>query len=510
MIREWWESKKAALQRRTLEDMKVVESLSGTGKPSNLLEQRQVDGYWQRMFQDFYDRLSNDPNFFGGVNNTSRRKTGGNFPFFDSEQELGVLRESARMLCGMNPHAKGLLNGLLGFTVGLGASVRVQPKKDVPEARAAEAETLQPQAQAHIDRTQVRNGWVRRHQEFFSRSRRDGEAYLRLFFLDNGDTDIRFVWPEQIRQPPNSTTQEYGFGVKPDPDDGEKIVEYAVYPVDDEQTPDYVPADEMISVLCNVDTGVRRGIPDFCWGVADLLSASSGLEMAMGEGSRLQASIAYIRQHTNATQTQIQSFVAADPSTTRKTDPFTGKDKYVKNYEPGLIVDTNQNTSFVGSPYNAGIAGHLEVSKLMVRSACVAWNAPEWLGSADASNNNFASSLVAESPFVKQIKLIQQIYCEAFKCLFERVLCHAVEAGLIPREVLELLEVVVTLPDPESRNGLVDAQQAAIEIPLGVDSRQQYADRHGRDYERVLKDNEEYIEDTGGMGNPLPLPPMPT
>jgi hypothetical protein len=509
MIREWWQSKKAALQRRTLEDMKVVESLSGSGKP-NLLEQKQVDGYWQRMFSDFYDRLTNDPNFFGGVNNTSRRKTGGDFPFFNSEQELGVLRESARMLCGMNPHAKGLLKGLLGFSIGLGASVRVQPKKNVPEQRADEAEKLQEAAQAHVDCTQTRNRWVARHQEFFTRSRRDGEAYFRLFHHEDGQTDIRFVWPEQIRQPPNSTSEQYGYGVQTDPDDAEKILEYSVYPVDDEQTPDYVPADEMISVLCNVDTGVRRGIPDFCWGVADLLSAANGLEMAMGEGSRLQASIAYIRQHTNATTSQIQSFVAADPTTTRKTDPFTGKDKYVKNYEPGLIVDTNDKTTFVGSPYNAGIAGHLEVSKLMVRSACVAWNAPEWLGSADASNNNFASSLVAESPFVKQIKLMQQVYCEAFKCLFERVLHHAVEKGLLPLEVMDLLEVVVTLPDPESRNGLADAQQASIEIPLGVDSRQQYADRHGRDYDRIEKDNEAYLEATGGMGNPLPLPGMPT
>ena len=53
---------------------------------------------------------------------------------------------------------------------------------------------------------------------------------------------------------------------------------------------------------------------------------------------------------------------------------------------------------------------------------------------------------------------------------------------------------------------LEESQRAAIEIPLGVDSRQRYAQEQGRDWHQIETDNEEYQDAHGADGPPLPLP----
>ena len=467
---------------------------------------RVVDDPRVAAIVDYLERQVSDLAFVG-ANNANMRKNGSDFPYFKNEGELAILREASRLCVRTNPHAEGLLSGLTAYTISSGATVTATPRKDVGDDAAGRAADVAKKAQFVIEQTEKRNKWGSRQQEFFHRCRRDGESYLRLFFQNDGETDIRFVWPEQIRKPIGTTDIDYGFGVKTDPDDAETVLEYAVYPIGQEGSPDpdLVPAEEMISLLINVDSGVRRGTPDFCFGVKDLLDAGLKLEKSMGVGSAIQASIAYIRQHTNATSSQIQGFVGSDPMTKTRLDA-AGREKYIKDYEPGLVVDTNQNTAFLPSPYNAGIPGHIQVSQLMIRSACVKYNAPEWLGSADASNNNFASSLTVESPFYNKVKQIQKPIEMVFTDLFERVIRHAIDCGVLPADTFDLIAIEVKLPDPLSRNRLTEAQVAQIEIPLGLNSPQNYAASQGYDYKQITVDNEKHREETGGMGSVLPIP----
>ncbi len=456
---------------------------------------------------DYLERQVADLNFAGSTT-ANMRKDGSDFPYYRNEAELTILRDASRLCVRTNPHAEGLLSGLTAYTISSGATVTATPRKDVGDDAAGRAADVAKKVQYVIEQTEKRNKWGSRQQEFFHRSRRDGEAYLRLFFQNDGATDIRFVWPEQIRKPNTGyTNEQFGYGVGTDPDDAETVLEYAVYPIGEESSPDpdIVPAEEMISLLVNVDSGVRRGLPDFIFGVKDLLDAGLKLEKSMGVGSSIQASIAYIRQHTNAQASQIQAFVAADPAMKTKLD-ISGREKYVQNYEPGTVVDTNQNTAFLASPYNAGIPGHIQVSQLMIRSACVKYNAPEWLGSADASNNNFASSLTVESPFYNKVKQIQKPIEMVFTDLFERVIRHAIDCGVLPADTFDLIAIEVKLPDPLSRNKLTEAQVAAIEIPLGLNSPQNYAASQGYDYKQITVDNEKHREETGGMGSVLPIP----
>lgn len=506
MIREWLQARRERNRRIALEEQIRADSLERQVKRRKGITEGRIDEWdWLGPWRDvLLDRMF-DPNFGGPPVASQQRKDGSDFPFFANEIQLGVLRDSSRLLCKTNSNAAGLLRGLRSYTIGTGATVRCVAKN---EADQKFADT----AQAECDHFIRINKFARRQKEFFTRSRRDGEGLFRLFPQPNGTCLLRFVWPEQLRQPPNYTLEEYAYGVRVDLDDMETATEYAIWPttLDAGYEPEFVPADEVIAVHCNVDSGVRRGVPDFAFGVGDRLNSADKLLTNMGEGSALQAAIAYIRQHMNAPVETIRAFAADDADRTR-SDPTTGKSKYLKKFEPGLIVDTGTNTNFLPSPYNAGIPGHLSVAQALIRSACANWNAPEWLGSSDASNNNFASSLTAESPFILGIKDEQETYCDAFRVLFERVLWFASQSGgRLPDDILDRLDVIVTLPDPTVRDPLQFAQANQIKIASGWKSPQMCADEEGIDYAQVVQDLQEVADAGLGMGGLLPIdPPAP-
>jgi hypothetical protein len=86
----------------------------------------------------------------------------------------------------------------------------------------------------------------------------------------------------------------------------------------------------------------------------------------------------------------------------------------------------------------------------------------------------------------------------------------------VGRGPCELVEVQAEAPSPVVRDKLQEAQTAAIEIPLGVDSRQRYVQGQGRDWHQVEQDNEEYQDAHGGTSRrpartaePPAKPPTP-
>lgn len=503
LFSDWLNSKRAKLQATALREQAEVKrharriELQEKQDKSprdlaelNLLESNNVIGIdWLRAWRDISDRMldfSRGGMAVGGGITSHLRRDKSDFPFFRSEAELGIIRDASRILCGDDPYAIGLLNGLESYTIGDGATVRVEAKNE-------HGKTLAEMAQRVVDKFCQRNKFQFKQKEFFKRSRRDGEAYWRLFAND-GECNLRFVWPEQIKQPPNADPAEWQYGRRSEIGDAEVTIEWSVFPADGvDLQPEYVPADEIVFIHLNVDTGVARGLPDFAGGTGDTLRDADKLADNMGIGSALQAAIAYIRQHDGAPAETVRAFAGTDASYT-KTDVFTGRIKNVRNMDPGTIVDTNQNTTFIPSPYSGAATSHLEVGKMLLRRACVRWNAPEWLGSSDASNNNYASSLTAESPFVLAIKASQALYADCFRDLFERVLKIASLSGKLPgidtKDLFEAIEIKVTLPTPIARNRLEDAQRNAIEIQAGYQSPQQAAEECGREFDRVKKDRE--------------------
>mgnify|MGYP003348257532 CR=1 FL=1 len=128
------------------------------------------------------------------------------------------------------------------------------------------------------------------------------------------------------------------------------------------------------------------------------------------------------------------------------------------------------------------------MSRPPIVTIAVRWNMPEYLISADSSNANYASSLVAESPFVKAREADQQFYKRHFRSLAWKVVQVAFEAGRFARygvswdTLCSLVEIKLDAPAVATRDSLKLAQTQALQMRLGILSPETAATQAGLDY----------------------------
>ncbi|HEY1188576.1 MAG TPA: hypothetical protein VGE74_13065, partial [Gemmata sp.] len=489
-----------------------------------LKESAALDYDWVGPWSELLRQRTEEPGW-APIGSLSARGKGAQFPFYQTEQELAVIRDLSRIVAGTNGNAIGLLRGYTAFAIGTGFKTKVSAR---PGADPGAAKGAVGRVTAWLDGWERLNNWGERQQELFRRTERDGDGALRLF-PDNGALKVRFVWPEQITQPPGSTFEEYGFGIRwarlPDADDGEGdydpecIDSVYVAHARDPGRGDHVSGEDIVLFQPECDTGVKRRLPLFSFQTREALDTAGRLTRNLGEGSAVRAAIAYMRQHATADESEVEAFrdAEADFRETRRTE----RDTYTpvtKDY-PGMVVDIPEGLAHVPPPVNSDTAAASAVVDLLLRSASARINAPEWLASSNAANMGaYTSSLVAESPFVKGIVSVQGYYRARLLRVVERALELAAASGLIRPGDLELVAVDLVPPSPEARDKDKESQRAKTEIELGVDSRQRYCESQDRDYERVQRENKEWAEQNppqqpppGGAPGPVqaPAPPAP-
>ena len=500
------------IRGKRLARLEIVE-----GRRDRLTESMAVD--WVSPYLDLLDRYRHDPAFSGPATYWQRRK-GRNYPIFQSEQELALLRAPARVLCSISSYAIGMLEGLTSYVIGSGYTYRAAKRKlERSSETSAAIDTLADACQAVIDEFLERSEWYGGErpgleEELFWRSCEDGEFILCHYNID-GLTDVRTAEPEQLTCPPGeSAIGDYSFGVLTPHDDVQKPLGYYLQWGDTHVDGEEYGPDEITHFRRNVKRSIKRGLTDFSFDTLDALELAGRLRTNLGDAAAQQASIVGVRQHSAGTEAEISAFVDADKDFDER-DPLTGNQVPTKRMRRGGWEDMPEGMLYVAGPIAQSQPIHLQVLQGLLRSAGVRWNAPEWLPSADASGSNYAQSLTAESPFVKTVGRRQRAYKSAFTRTMWVVLTNAANAGLIHaagrtwtiEEIRREVDILTEPPSPETRNKLGEAQQAAIEIPLGVDSRQRYAQSQGRDWDQIQADNEQYLAETGGNGADLPLPP---
>ena len=453
---------------------------------------------WVAAYDDMLDRFRGEQSYFNYTIATSAdRRYGQNIPLFRTEQELAMLRMPSRILCSANSYAIGMLEGLTSYVIGDGLQYRWAAKEGCEDVPAEALQALNAVTDEHVRRNQFHGGeQPGLEEEFFWRSCEDGEAILCHTPREDGCTDVRTIEPEQLTARPDAPWDEYSFGVKTPRDDVQDVQGYWIFfgtnPAEGEE---YDPA-RIVHMKRNVKRSIKRGLPDFTFDTEDAFRSASKLRRNMQLGAAIQAAIAGVRQHDNASPAQVSSFQEglADWQT---TDVVTGQQKNTQRYSPGTILDIGKGYNYVAPPSWGANAGSLvEILQAGLRAAGVRWNAPEWLASADASNNNFASSLTAESPFVKTVTRRQRGYESALgrSCLIATENHIAHHKGFLPvpglgkeidwRELKNKVELIVTAPSPEVRNRLEEAQANQIRVQGGWKSKQTVADEEGLDWKR--------------------------
>ncbi len=417
-------------------------------------------------------------------------------PALETEADLANQRAAARLLVRYNPVAEGILRALRNYTIRTGFKWRIVPEKEAANPR--EAADLVKLVQAAFDSYLDVNNWKAREKSVFTRSRRDGEAFVRDFVQDDGMTILRPVEPEHVARPLGSP-EEYAWGIKTDPDDVEAVEEYAIAYGEPDDV-EYVPAGEVHHLKLNVDETVKRGISDFfCTGEA--LEGAQKLLKNTRIGESIRAAIVGFWEYESASATTAGALVAAARNQQQPVsrDPVTGKAPNYQRYDPGTIIHGPKGKRFIQPPSSPNAAAQVSVLQACLRSIGVRWNAPEYLVSGDVSNTPFASNLVAGSPFVTSIECEQQGYVDFFLEIHWQALRRMAEAGWFRmggrtygyEELTALVDLACEPPAVAIQDNLQRTQIKQIELQNGITSKQQWRGEAGYDNDQIRKDLEE-------------------
>jgi len=458
------------------------------------------------------------------------RKDGAFWPIFRTTTELSQIRGECRNVSSISSTGVGAVEALSRYIFGKGFEYAADAN-DMPRGVRMDPTTLAllvEEVQVVIDEFTEQNKWTNCYgaldEEIHGRLREDGEA---AFMLESRlapggyarsassiGVKARTVEPDQIVAPRDSYALDrwlgyadsrptsWSFGVHTSRDDtDEPLGFHVVYPSDSGRY-DYVPAivghpanptKTMVFAKRNTPRTVKRGLSDFLPITGDVGRAAK-LKRNMADAAALQAAIAWIVENPANVSAPVAGGASSIVSLVGQHNlrTTTGTKQIDANAYPSKsILTTPAGRKYLPGPMGAERNnGFIEVYDLVLRSIGQRWLMPEYMISGDASNANYASSLVSESPFVKARENDQQglvgVFCETlWKViqLYER-------AGRFKRFVPDfqmlkrLVNVVITPPEVASRdpvaltntlviqkqNGWIDDRMA--QNKLGIDPEQ--------------------------------------
>lgn len=379
-------------------------------------------------------------------------------------------RAISRRLYDENPFACNAIENRISYIVAEGHTYDIQPASATPAAEAV-ARQLRDWLDAWIDH----NDWTERQVETTRRTDRDGECFLRMFTDNAGMTTLRYVDPEQVRQPQRQTSHPAPYGIEFAPDDAEQPIRYWV---DDRA----VPADRIQHRKRHTDRNVPRGVP-LLHPVRKNLRRAGLLLRNMSALVEVQSSIALIRKHAGKTSSGIEAFAQAQASAT-STSQVTGQTKHFHSYGPGTILDTGAGVEYDFPGIQVKADSMVDCLRAELRAIAARLVFPEYMLTSDASNAAYASTLVAEGPAERMFEREQARTAREDIELIRRSIRKAMERGALPPSTLDLVKLRAIKPDVHVRDFAKANIVRARLFAAGVLSPQTWSTQLGLDYER--------------------------
>lgn len=464
----------------------------------------------------------------GRISRPTDHKNGDNFPFWMTEPEHQMQRGISRHIVATDEVATGIIENHCNYVLGKrGFQFKVIPRSESDAGLAAKAQRL-------VDQFLEFNKWTGvLEREAVGKTPRDGELLIGL--EDRGGSLVEAVHldPSFITEPDSPRDLEshyrlgqleWKYGVASEPNRPAKTYGVFCSWYGSDTDWEFYPSNRLIHGKLNVDSDVKRGMSDFFSVYTNLCRASKLFGNTM-EGAAVQAAIAYIREHAPGVSTSaVRDFVDGLSTDTVNTPvPKGGTQRRTgRKVRPGTVVDTPAGMKHLAGPMGDSrrASGYIEVMAAALRRIGIRWTMPEYMISGDASNANFSSTLVSESPFVKAIEAKQGWYAVHFADMVMKVLMiKANVLGLLPRQVAERLTINVELPEVAVRDREKETRVRQAESDAGILSDDTWASEVNRNLAEERKKGARRKEtstapagpggaaDFGGSGSkPAPAP----
>lgn len=428
-----------------------------------------------------------------------RNASGQLYPFFDTEAQLDVIRAKCRVMGQVFPMAITAMEALTDYTVGTGYQFESQPIDDrVGKDFCRRCDRI---IEEFINRTNWKSD---RDRELFALGRCDGDMGVALFDVGDGHADVRFVEGEFITEPSSTRAIEdwlsvndkssWTFGVHTPAHDTERVLGYYVQWTPDPGDFDYFKAEDFELVKYNTRRKVKRGLSDY-HAILAWLMRHDKLLRGTAIGATIKANISHIEEYAEGVQrADIEQISFGSSAYTYKPSP-SGDTRYAEVSEPGTVVAMNKGVKYIPGPMGTERDPHfLAVAAAVARLIGARWSMPEYLISGDASNANYSSTMVAESPFVKASLARQAKYGRIQTNILYRVLNIALKAGKLRSFQVEdigdlrhVIDVVAKAPSMEVREKKPETERRKILKDEGILSDATWAEEEGYDYEEEQK-----------------------
>lgn len=461
--------------------------------PQAGLERRLSEAY-QELWDSFVDPREPFEDAGGGwlpLGAEDRRGPGGACAFL-SEAEHRSIRSECRALAVTNEFAINGHENRISYLVGNGHTYRASAKK----GRTDDGD-LPREVQLVIDEFIRENRWHRRQQEIVRRYDRDGEVFLRFFVDRTGLTRVRFIEPGQVATPTNrSNDAACSFGIATEADDVETVRHYFIdgNPVD---------ADDIQHRKANVDANVKRGLPLF-FSVRKNLRRAEKLLRNMSVVAEIQSAIALIRKHRSATKTAVQQF-ASSQADYSATQAATGKTTPIRYFGPGTILDAHGGVEYDFPAAGLDAANYVTILQAELRAIASRLVMPEFMLTSDASNANYASTMIAEGPAMRMFARLQaELIADDLEVMW-RVIRNAIDAGRLAGDALDAIEIQVAPPSLQIRDAAKEAQIYRVEHASGILSPQTWSQLRGLDYDQEQRNLAEHAREVSRVEAPHTL-----
>jgi len=420
------------------------------------------------------------------------RLAGEDLPNYINWWQLKVIRDEQRRICQTNQYAQSAIESYKKYVVGTGFTYQVVPKRD------GVSDELVKQVQELVDLFCEHNRMSEVESEICYRLHADGEVFLRMFpNYEDGLLRIRFIEPELVRPPQDDTFPDESFGIKCANHDIHEIVGYWVI----EQpyfnlTPTLVPANEIIHIKNNVNSNSKRGLPT-TYSVQANLRACGDVAQALVTIAKARARFAAIRTIQNAPPESVAELGERSTNATI-TDPNTGQKSRISHYGYGTILTVPETIKWEFPSLSLGSEDLIATLEVNLRAIASRFGITETMLSADASNNNYASSLVAEAPAVKTFQRFGKMmatYLGERRTMPERSvvwnqLILATKVGLLPDTIFKDITIQVQMPTVVTRDMDMEARVNQTYSNMGIKSKITIANEIGLNWEQERKNME--------------------
>lgn len=403
----------------------------------------------------------------------NRQKRGEFIPAYLTENELSLFRRRIRGLVLDSEVALNVIGVHQSYAVGDGFKYEVTPRG------TGTSPTVVRDCQAVVDAFVEHNELALREVEIVARELTDGEALVRLFPSHTGIISLRTVEPEFLRSPVGDSGLS-SFGVQSLPGDVESVTHYWIddSPTGTGENLHPVPASDVVHFKHHeTPSTCKRGLSAF-FPVESTLRAAEDLLQSTVSLAKARAKIAWFRKIQGATADVASALVQAQAQYTA-TDPVSQESVNMERYRYGTILTIPSNMEVEMPSANIAAADHVAVMQMVLRMVASRFCIPEYMLTSDASNANYSSTLVAESPFVKTMQRYQDHLARLLgrnrypgprQSLVWRQLDYASKVGILPQNLQSLIDVQVTGPTLTVRDTAKEAQVDQIYHEMGVKS----------------------------------------